>query len=191
MNHSERRTLSLLAPKLESDSIRTSGTGLVDLLSDVRGARKAAIVTVTEPKMRKTANPYYGSVEKISHTLVDLNINYENKVNNQLGREGKEPEFEAGGNWHSPVVRPDGTLTPFAKHNKTGEIYLRVVLDKVLSTEYIDRTTGEVIPESTLEPWLQRSEPSNQGTDKPIRLFTPKLSNVRGVTYGGKTYMMV
>jgi hypothetical protein len=183
MNHTERRTLSLLASKL--DELAPIGTGLVDLLSDVKGARKAAIVAVTEPKMRKTANPYYGSVEKINHCLVDLNLNYENKVNKALVKAGEEPNFEAGGNWHEPILRPDGTLTPFCRHKSTHEVYLRAVLDKVLSTEYIDKVTGSPISESVLAPWLIKSEPSHG-----VRFFTTKLSNVRGVTYGGKTYML-
>jgi len=69
---------------------------LIRLLLSIDHAQPVGIVTRTVPKMRKTGNQYYGRVTKITEANVFANCNYQDRVNRQLEREGKEANFVAG-----------------------------------------------------------------------------------------------
>lgn len=61
-----------------------------------RGTFGITVTTVTEPKMKKTNNPYYGRVKKLTIlTNVALGYDYENTANNRLERNGLTPCFKA------------------------------------------------------------------------------------------------
>lgn len=61
-----------------------------------RGTFGISLITLTEPKMRKTNNPFYGRVHKASYmTNVALGYDYENSVNNRLDKKGLEADFQA------------------------------------------------------------------------------------------------
>ena len=69
---------------------------LVDLLETIDHATPVGIVTVTVPKMRKTANDYYDRIIKITEANVFANCDYAARVNRQLAREHKEANFVPG-----------------------------------------------------------------------------------------------
>lgn len=69
---------------------------LIDVLERIDHAQPVGIVTVTEPKMRKTGNHYYGRIMKITEANVFANCDYQDRVNRQLVREGKEANFVPG-----------------------------------------------------------------------------------------------
>lgn len=69
---------------------------LIDVLERIDHAQPVGIVTVTEPKMRKTGNEFYGRIMKITVANVFANCDYSARVNRQLEREGKEANFTAG-----------------------------------------------------------------------------------------------
>lgn len=61
-----------------------------------RGTFGISLITLTEPKMRKTNNPFYGRVYKASYmTNVALGYDYENAVNNRLEKKDLDANFEA------------------------------------------------------------------------------------------------
>lgn len=61
-----------------------------------RGTFGISMITLTEPKMNKKNNPYFGRVHKASYmTNVALGYDYENVVNARLERKGLEADFVA------------------------------------------------------------------------------------------------
>lgn len=57
------------------------------------------IITIrakTVPEMRKTNNPYFGRVHKISLANGTIGADYEKAVNRKLEKQGEEPDFVAG-----------------------------------------------------------------------------------------------
>ncbi len=157
---------------------RLTQSEIFGALSDIKGAKIVGLTTITEPRMRKTGNPHIGKVNKLSRTSVMVNFHYDAGVLRRLEKEGKSPEdFKRGESWHEPVLTPEGNLTPFCKHKKTGEMYLRV---QRLSgrSRFIDEK-GRFFPKSEIEPFLQESDGyKNQGLDNPLIFLTIKLSNV-------------
>lgn len=150
-------------------------------LGSITGSRIIGLTTVTEPKMRKTNNPYIGKVFKVSKYGAVVNFHYDAGVLRRLEKEGKSADdFKKGESWHEPVLTQDGKLTPFCQHKKTGEKYLRVQRLNGHS-RYVDEK-GRFFAKSKIEPFLQESSSyANQGLDNPLVFLTLKLSNVVSV----------
>ena len=160
---------------------RLSQSEIENGLGSIAGARIIGLTTVTEPKMRKTNNPYIGKVFKVSKYGAVVNFHYDDGVLRRLEKEGKSAEdFKRGESWHEPVLTESGHLTPFCRHKKTGEKYLRVQRLNGHS-RYVDEK-GRFFSKSLIEPFLQESGSyANQGLDNPLVFLTLKLSNVVSV----------
>lgn len=165
--------------------------GVVELLEGQKGATFIGFVAETEPKMRKRGNPYAGRVRKITKISGQINFHYDKAVLRQLEKEGKDAScFFAGESWHEPVIREDGTLTPFCRHKQNGQMYLRFRSLAVSSVRYV-LDSGEEVSKETLEPWLEpASEYKNQGTDDPIRFLTYKLESIKELTVDSETHRL-
>ena len=188
MNKIEKLVLELMAERTFGGVLTIDE--MVEKLMDIAGTQKMGLILVTEPSMRKTGNPWAGKVKKVARSLVDININYENRVNNQREREGSTADFEVGDNWHEAIKDSKGRWTPFTRNKKSGEMYLRCAVDKSLSTTYVD-DTGDIVPKESLEPFLTVRRPAvGQGLEKEIKFICPKLTSVRGISTGGKTYLV-
>ena len=63
----------------------------------VKGSFGIVIVTKTEPKMRKTNNPYFGRVRKITrYTNAAVGVSYSNTIENRVERAtGEKIEYQA------------------------------------------------------------------------------------------------
>jgi len=161
-----------------------------DLLADQKGATFISMQTNTEPKMRKRGNPYAGRVRKVTEIAGQINFWYDPAVVRQLEKEGKdESEFRRGESWHEPIVREDGTLTPFARHKKdASRKYLRFRSLNVQSVRFV-LDDGTEVSREALEPWLQKSSDyANQGTDDPVRFVVYGLDKIERLTMNGVTY---
>lgn len=154
-----------------------------------KGCKAVSIVLNTVPKMNKNVekgvpNPYYGRVTKRAYYGVLIGFNYENSVNNQLFREGKEGDFEAVARAYGEHVEG----TPVIEHN--GKFYLQCKLQRTISTQfYVD---GEPVEESVVEPYIVKSKPSARqaaaGVEKEVKPFNPLLTNIETIVMGGETY---
>jgi archaeosine-15-forming tRNA-guanine transglycosylase len=151
------------------------------------GATFVTFTAKTSPRMRKTNNPFNG-VQKISRINGMLNFHYDNAVLRRLEKEGKSAEdFTKGESWHMPVMN-DGKLTPLCvKKTDPNAFYLRFMLLNILSTDYV-MPDGRVIASSDLDPFMQKSDYSNQGLDKPVLFLTYSLDSIEEITIGGETY---
>jgi hypothetical protein len=84
----------------EFENMKTIGVNeLRCKLLEVKGAKAVSVVTITVPLMNKRvngeANPFYDRVKKRTYRSCMIGFRYENSVNNQREREGKEVDFVA------------------------------------------------------------------------------------------------
>lgn len=182
----------MLSPleKTVKDLQRISSQELILQLSSVVGSQFVSVITETEPRMRKTNNPYNGNVIKRSVQNGLVNFQYDEGVKRRLAKEGKDPnEFESGTSWHEPV-KLNGRLTPFCRHKKTGDLYFRYQLHNSRS-QFFNKNTGDEISKDALTPFLYDSDSyKNQGLDEPLMIITPKLSSIKEITFGGKRFIL-
>ena len=156
---------------------------LAETIKKITGSTIVNFVAETEVRMNKTGNPYLGAT-KVAHVQGSLGWNYENVVNNQLGREDKELDF---------VAQPQkGKLHTDNKHFLTDEktrtkTYLVVFPLPKSEVKREEKPTmyyfnGQVIDVELLKPFMVKSyTPQSQGTDKAIIYRTYEFKNIRSM----------
>lgn len=159
---------------------------LVNLLNGVTVETPAKIVTETEVKMKKTNNPYYGEVKKRTTSNVLLSFNYENEVNRERAKEGKEFDFQAKERaWGAKLGN-----TPIITNN--GQLYLSVRFLKSEGSTFSHN--DQAIDKSVLTEWLQESNSNAAGqglnTQNEVVVRTYKIVNVKEITLNGETYVI-
>lgn len=158
-------------------------------LLEIKGAKVVGLITLTEPKMRKTGNPYMGTM-KLADRNVMLNFQYDAAVRRQLEREGKDPDsFVGGSSWHVPMLMGD-RLTPLCMHKDDANRHYLRCLDRGLNMAEFVAPTGETVPSAALDPFIQKSTYANQGLDDPKRFMCPAVDNIMAVTDSGITYFV-
>lgn len=186
MNVIDRIILEMISAN--DKPIRVSA--LMDVLGDVRGAKIVSIVTSTDPKLKKTGNPYT-NVRKVSRFTGQIGFDYENAVNNQREREGVLTDFQSQSSYARPVFRLDGTFTPFAEHKVSGKRYLRIRPLSHGETKYVDNNTGQEISKETLKPWLPvKTASATQGTEKEVAFRLFELDSIKSVGLDGKNFVL-
>jgi hypothetical protein len=164
---------------------------LIALFMGFRGAAPATIVTATEPKMRKTGNPYYGRVTKLATANVFVNFIYGNAVNRQRLREGGAGDFR-------PEPRAWGERiegTGLVRHVKAGEgitrYYLEVrYLDSGAKVSYIldlgSRSERPIELAEFAEFVPDRaSSAEHQGVRKEIVMRDVEVRNIVSLRFNG------
>ena len=140
-----------------------------EYISSQRGAPFCTFHATTEPDMKKTGNPYWGTILKVSYVNGALGRTYENAVQNQREREGNEEEF-------IPEPRKWGMRLNrfFVVHVPKGEkepvLYLTVTPNAVLEPpRYVVKGTNLEIDVEKIRPFLNKSwQPKTQGTEKEV-----------------------
>lgn len=170
----------------------------VEMMLGRRGAFFATINTITEPKMRKKDNPYFGTMK---HSVVNGQLNwiYENAVNNQRYRES-QPMDDAGEiehftpesrRWGTRIRREDNTYTPLVIHEKKDETfyYLEMKVLKSLSHKYVFQ--NEEIDSELIRPFLyERNEGARQEVDKPVILRDYSVASITSIMMDGTQYVL-
>lgn len=156
---------------------------LVKLIDSEKGSEMVAIHVTTEPTMRKTGNPYVGTVKHQSLSGV-IGYDYENSVNNQLVREGKEADFVAQP--RSWGVRLDNR---WVMHKE--ERYLTIKVQGAGPATYT--LNGTEIEIEKLKPFIPEKKHASTQDDieKKVIHRDIKLSNVEAITMKGETYRVV
>lgn len=152
---------------------------LVEILEAKKGCEFAKVVCQSDAKLLKTGNTL-GAVEKRSTMLVNIGWGYENAVNNQRLREGKEADFQAEGRkWG---VRRNSKIV---EHK--GQLYVTMKSEQHFDTTFIQ---GDVILDKTLvEPFLpKRAKAETQELDKDVMPLDYKVSSIKQITLRGETY---
>ncbi len=175
--------------EVEKNATIINRADLISGLMAQRGSKFITIIAETEPRMRKTGNPFIGA-KKVSRVNGRINANYDGNVLARLAKEGKDAsEFSKGESWHEAITRDDGTMTPFCAHKKTGAIYIRFVLENAIESHYFD-ANGNEIDKDAIAPFLQTSTYANQGLDNPIIFLTYGMESVKALTIDGMTYLI-
>jgi len=160
-----------------------------EVIGEVRGARIATVSMRTPVRMRKTGNPYADDVFTVARKKVQFNFFLSNAVRKALAEKGIDPEsYVAGKTWHEQVYRQDGTLTPFRRHLKTGELYLWIRPMKNYE-KHFERGNGTPIAEEEFAQFVQKSETpyARQGLGEDyIPAITVRLENVKEVVFDGE-----
>lgn len=155
---------------------------LLDFFRRNPGTTIATIETDTDPRLKKTGNPYR-NVRKLSRLSVLFGFSYENAVNNQRAREGNEEVFSSGPRlWGQTEQRDNGSYTPIIE--KDGEYYLQCKVQNTLSVEYRDEN-GSIIPVDRLEQFLPKVSATNQGVEKEVVIRTFKVSSIKSIKAKG------
>lgn len=156
---------------------------LIATLSANKGTTMITIVASVEPQMRKTANPYFGRVEKVSKVNGVIGWQYENSVNLQRTREGNEADFES-------MPRTWGTRiagTPLVNHKD--RYYLELKVEHVLDTMYfvdgLPATDEQIAGIKSFMP--EKKESARQEVEKVIILRDYALDSIVSITMKGKT----
>jgi len=153
----------------------------------------AGLTQLTEPKMNKTGNPYFGKVTKLSTLTILLNTDYETGVVKQLAREGKEAtEYKKGKNT-MPLI--------FGENNRFIGVYEKATgFEYVLQYRPFDNSNpvtsylfeGKEIDKIILEPWLPKTyAATNQGTEKEIFIRKVYMQNVLNLNFNGEKYQLI
>lgn len=100
--------------------------------------------------------------------------------------------FTKGANWQQAVVRPDGTMTPFAEHKTTGVLYLRTMFYRLVGDAvYVDVRDGRTYTFAEVQNVLPKKSPArNQGLDEEeqVRYNVWKLNGIRGLRFNGEAF---
>ena len=165
---------------------------LVDVLMTRKGAFFSTIVAETDPRMKKTGNPFVGAM-KISRVNGLFNWIYENAVNRQRIKEnqpldaaGEVEHFDAAPRkWGTRVKREDGTVTPLVEHK--GQYYIEMKVEKSLGYEY--RKDGATLDSKAVEAFLpERKEGARQEVENPVILRDYSIESIRQITLDGIVY---
>jgi len=156
---------------------------LTTLLGSLRGATFATLTTETMPKLLKTGNTL-GTVRKVSRVNVTLGFQYAPAVNRQLVREGETPDFIAAPRqWGERVA---GTV--LVTHHGTN--YLETKVEKSLDHKYLD-STGNLIPDEMVRPFLPSKGASRQGVKKEILVRDYAIESIRAISLKGEEIVVV
>ena len=141
---------------------------LVGMLYKLKGSEIVTIHTNTDARLRKTSkvdktikNPFINSktnkveVRKVSKVNGLFNISYENCVNNQLAREGKENDFEAAPKQWGEKVNDSKTLMQNVNTNGEYGQYIQFNPRNCLETFYQD-CEGNKISKEDIEEKIKK-----------------------------------
>lgn len=153
---------------------------LVNYLTAIKGAVIVTLTTETEPAMRKTDNPFVGTVKR-SRVNGVINWSYEKSVNRQRGREELGADFVAEPRkWGERLP-----CSPLVAHKD--KLYLELKVERSLDHSYW--FNGREVAESDLKPFFPvKKEGARQGVTKAIILRDYALDSIRSITVGGETY---
>jgi hypothetical protein len=158
---------------------------LLDVLNEgVKGNTFVTISTDTEPAMRKTDNPYYGHVRKLTTLNGMIGFDYPANVNKLAMLEGKAERDSKPRSW--------GVISPckrFIFHK--GAVYLRFRSEKCLETP-VYMVDGQEIDKDLLTPFLTVKTKSSTQVDLTgeivVRDFS--LASINTITFRNVKYLV-
>jgi hypothetical protein len=157
---------------------------LTVLNEGVKGNTFVTISTDTEPAMRKTNNPYYGLVRKLTTLNGMIGFDYPANVNKLAASEGKEERNAKPRSWGevSPCKR-------FIFHK--GAVYLRFRSEKCLEAP-VYLMDGQEIAKALLDPFLTvKTKSSTQADlDGEIVVRDFSLASIKTITFRGVKYVI-
>lgn len=165
--------------------VKVSVPELVEVLKQVEKSTFINVTMVTDVRMNKTGNPYFGQVKKVTNCNYLIGNDYEKRVQSNEEKEGLEGNFES--------LKPSGK-THVSKcvlvDDKTGlTYYLMVERFDEISPKVEYKHNGNTIDKMLFENFMVKvSESSRQGQERKVMVITPKIENIREITLNGIHY---
>ena len=146
---------------------------LVEEIKKVITCSAVSIDVETEVKMNKTGNPYFGATKR--NTVAGLiGFDYENSVNNQLGREEKALDFiQQQHKW----ARPTDSRNLLTNQDET-KLYLRLKVQSAGEPTFYFK--GDIINKALLTPFMpeHRKPHTQDNLDKEVVVRTYGITNI-------------
>jgi hypothetical protein len=181
---------------------------LMEVLGNLRGATpitfthcttmsKSGKMVQKDRKDKSVKNPYWGDCFKSQVANGMVNFHYDKAVLRKLAKKGLNADvFKQGKSWHMPIIRKDGTLTPF-RYNKKDENktpnYFAFKLERSTNVKY-QTANGTPIDTDSVKPFLcERSDYANQGlAENDVIIFQVwGINDVTAATINGQRYRIV
>jgi len=175
--------------------METTVKGLFDYLMTVKNTPFGYVEMETPVLMNKVmvnklpTNPFLDRVTKITKGNFYLGSEYQNRVNNNLKKEGKPMDFvsqKPSGKSHvegsNLLLVDDKTGTKFYLHMEWFEEM------KPISVEYVIDGNDPIEKELFQSYMVKKSSPTNQGLERTVNVITPKLSNIRVLHVNGMKF---
>lgn len=164
---------------------------LYNIISNIKGCQIATIEQQTIVKIPKKYG-IKGQVEKYFNGQVQLNYNYENAVNNRLGKQGDERSFNAEplkwGEWEiaNKVITHKGErYLRYYSFNGTNKSIVQYYVDGRKATEEETAIIKEYVATSKKPSATQSAEGLIENQVKPRVV---KFSNILSLNVNGNTY---
>ncbi len=151
---------------------------------------EVSIVVETEVKLLKTGNPLKDNkVSKTSLVTLTLNQIYEEVVNEQLEKEGKETDFKSQSAWYQNLLEDNNYLICNKKDNS--KVYIKGIVKDTKHISYLVDGVGATEEQleyiNTYKP--KTSAPSNQGTETPVIIRTYSIDGLLSMNVGEVEYL--
>ena len=139
-----------------------------------------SMVTETEVKMRKTGNPFVGTV-KVARRNGLVNVNHEDRVNRRMTEAGIEANYEAGETWYLHETTKDGKVIPlcFSKKDANAK-YLQFFPHRNLSTKYMLNGRNLTAEEVTK---MKSFIPEKDWGDFKQPVITLKMDSIKAIKF--------
>lgn len=160
---------------------------LIEILLQVTTHQFINMVTVTPVRMNKKSNPYFGEVFKAKNGNYMIGTEYQNRVNNNLAKEGEAKDFVASANKVG-----DHVSKVLLYNDRTEKFYLQFERfdNSKIETTYLYK--GNTIEKSAFESFMPSSNNyQNQGLDKTVKVMSVTVDNIKKITVNGDTYLVV
>jgi len=153
------------------------------------GAQPASIQSITEPVINKEGKARFGAVTKIGSVNCIIDFNFEDAVNRELKKEGKEADFKVSALWKGKGKHINRRLV---EHVETGVKYLAYKYQRSLRSLYFDSVLN-FIPTAIMKQYFYNSKPTNQGVEEGREILprTLKIENIRKLKFRKMTYNIV
>jgi hypothetical protein len=173
-----------MSENTEKEVVLVDSMGLVRELMQVKSAVPATIIAVTEEKMNKTNNPFYGRVTKRQRSNVFINFDYAKSVNKRLTKEGKDADFVA----HKRTWGEHLPGTPIVFHNNMYYLEAGFLTKNDPKVEYF--LDGEATDKAVFETFMKSKTETvgRQGLDAEVVLRDFKIDSIHEIHMNGKIY---
>lgn len=170
----------------EKQIVKVSVPELINVLRTIKLNQWVGLTTDTEPRMNKTGNPFYNketktfNVRKVSTTSYRTS-NYEQRVNNNMEKEGMERTFES--QKPSGKTHVEGTECLLVSDKDPNVFYLMVERfdNNKPTVEYFKdgqpmNETDRMIMNDFL---IKSGEITSQDQEKKVSVITPLVKNIK------------
>ena len=151
------------------------------------GAQPVSIQYLTSPKINKDGKKLFGDVVKIANVGGMIGYDYENSVNLQLIREGKEPNFKRLPLWNGKGIHKS---TALVEHVDNGNEYLSYKYQQTFRSFLFDSLLNPITNEELKEYFYKSSKNQYFVNQNMIEPRTVKLDNIRKLKFKKTTYIV-